>query len=88
MILLISIDLLILNILFSPRNEKKEHMERMKRLEDLYRENVKKMRNTLEGKLRKAALAFEEQRRDRIKKISRYDLQVIIKYRTIMMQQQ
>ena len=46
-------------------------MERMKRLEDLYRENVKKMRNTLEGKLRKAAMAFEEQRLDRIRKISR-----------------
>ena len=46
-------------------------MERMKRLEGLYRENVKKMRNTLEGKLRKAAQAFEEQRLDRIRKISR-----------------
>ena len=55
-----------------PRNEKKEHMERMRRLEAVYKDNVKRMRNTLEIKLRKAALALEEQRRERMKKYSRY----------------
>merc|ERR1712106_452523 len=45
-------------------------MERMRRLEAVYKDNVKRMRNTLEIKLRKAALALEEQRRERMKKYS------------------
>ena len=63
---------MILNHYFQSRNEKKEHVERMKRLEAVYKDNVKKMRNTLELKLRKAAVALEQQRRERMKKYSRY----------------
>ena len=44
----------------------------MKRLEALYKENVKRMRNTLETKLRKAATVFEEQRQERLGKYARY----------------
>jgi hypothetical protein len=44
----------------------------MKKLEALYKENVKRMRNTLESKLMKAAVALEEQRQERMKKYSRY----------------
>jgi hypothetical protein len=44
----------------------------MKKLEALYKDNVKRMRNTLETKLRKAAVAFEEQRQERMKKYARY----------------
>ena len=47
-------------------------MQRMKRLEALYKENVKRMRNTLETKLRKAALALEEQRQERRRKFNQY----------------
>ena len=44
----------------------------MNKLEALYKENVKRIRNTLETKLRKAAVALEEQRQERMKKYSRY----------------
>ena len=44
----------------------------MKKLEALYKENVKRMRNTLETKLRKAAAALKEQRQERMKKYARY----------------
>ena len=44
----------------------------MKKLEALYKENVKRMRNTLEAKLRKAAVALEEQSKERMRKYARY----------------
>ena len=43
----------------------------MKKLETLYKDNVRKIRNALEAKLRKAALALEEQRQERRRKFSR-----------------
>ena len=42
-------------------------------MEALYRDNVKRMRNTLELKVRKAALAFDEQRQERLRKYARYN---------------
>ena len=44
----------------------------MKKLEALYKENVKRMRNTLESKLMKAAVALEEQRQERMRKYARF----------------
>jgi hypothetical protein len=44
----------------------------MNRLEALYKENVKRMRYSLETNWRKAALAVEEQSQERLKKNARY----------------
>ena len=44
----------------------------MKKLEAIYKDNLKRMRNTLETKLRKAAVALEEQRQEGMKKFARY----------------
>ena len=44
----------------------------MNKFEALYKENVKRMRYNLETKLRKAALALEEQSQERLTKYARY----------------
>ena len=55
---------------FNQRDEKLKHKKRMRKLESLYRQNLRRMRKTLEVKLEKSAVALEEQREERKRKIS------------------
>ena len=52
------------------REEKIKHKKRMRKLENLYRHNLRRMRKTLEVKLEKSATVLEEQREERKKKIT------------------
>ena len=55
-----------------PREEKIKHKKRMRKLENLYRHNLRRMRKTLEVKLEKSATVLEEQREERKRKITEY----------------
>ena len=52
------------------REEKVKHKKRMRKLENLYRHNLRRMRKTLEVKLERSATVLEGQRKEREKKIS------------------
>ena len=54
------------------REEKIKHKKRMRKLENLYRHNLRRMRKTLEVKLEKSATVLEEQREERKRKITEY----------------
>lgn len=56
---------------FQAREEKKKHKKRMKKLESLYRQNLRRMRKTLENKLEKSSLVLEEQKQEKQKRISK-----------------
>ena len=56
---------------FQAREEKKKHKKRMKKLESLYRQNLRRMRKTLETKLEKSSLVLEEQKQEKQKRISK-----------------
>ena len=56
--------------LFQARKEKKKHKKRMKKLESLYKQNLSKMKTTLELKLENASSALEEQKKERMRRIS------------------
>merc|ERR1712037_417378 len=43
----------------------------MKKLESIYKDNVRKMRSTLEKRLEKSAKSLEDQRREKQRKIAR-----------------
>ena len=47
-----------------------KHKKRMRKLENLYRHNLRRMRKTLEVKLEKSATVLEGQREEKQKKIS------------------
>jgi len=57
-------------ILSANREEKIKHKKRMRKLENLYRHNLRRMRKTLEVKLEKSATVLEEQREERKRKIT------------------
>ena len=44
----------------------------MKKLENLYRQNLRRMRKTLESKLEKSPSVIEEQKMEKQRRISRY----------------
>ena len=50
--------------------KKVKHKKRMRKLENLYRHNLRRMRKTLEVKLERSATVLEGQRKEREKKIS------------------
>ena len=52
------------------REEKVKHKKRMRKLENLYRHNLRRMRKTLEVKLEKSSTVLEEQREERKRKIA------------------
>ena len=54
------------------REEKIKHKKRMRKLENLYRHNLRRMRKTLEVKLERSASVLEEQREERKKRITEY----------------
>ena len=58
-------------LFFQAREEKKKHKKRMKKLESLYRQNLRRMRKTLETKLEKSSLVLEEQKQEKQKRISK-----------------
>ena len=61
----------VIHCLFSCcREEKVKHKKRMRKLENLYRHNLRRMRKTLEVKLEKSATVLEGQRKERKEKIS------------------
>jgi len=58
------------NILSANRKEKKKHQKRMRKLESLYKQNLDKMKNTLETKLENAATSLEDQQKEQQRRIS------------------
>ena len=61
---------MIIIVIFYARIEKKKHKKRMKKLETLYKQNLSRMKTTLESKLEKASSALEEQKQERRRRIS------------------
>ena len=54
----------------------------MKKLENLYNQNLLKMKTTLEEKLENAATALEEQQTERQRRISGYVMSILLKLET------
>ena len=61
---------MIIIVIFYARIEKKKLKKRMKKLETLYKQNLSRMKKTLESKLEKASSALEEQKQERRRRIS------------------
>ena len=61
---------MIIIVIFYARIEKKKLKKRMKKLETLYKQNLSRMKTTLESKLEKASSALEEQKQERRRRIS------------------
>ena len=50
----------------------------MKKLETLYKQNLSRMKTTLESKLENASSALEEQKQERRRRISGYHVYILI----------